>query len=219
MVHDKCIHIVNINNYFPELWELTFPTIYRYANRINADINIISKRKFPDWHIHYEKMQVYRDGYGHMANFLLDMDILIHPQFPDFTQIVPIHHVGFNDNYHASSKFNIKDNGYFLRDGRDVGIASNAVVSYATTHDIFEPLNIRPYQAKDFTENICLVREGDIDEYCLSHNLAKYGLKYTGITWEDWQRQYFIHLGTGDRKLAIDTAKQILQNWNINNDI
>ena len=57
------------------------------------------------------------------------------------------------------------------------------------------------------------MREGDIDEYGLSYNMAKYGLKYTGITWEDWQRFYFVHIGCGDRIKAIDLARNTLYNW------
>jgi len=206
----KLIHVVYINDYFPELWELTLPTIKAYAHRVGAELNIITERKFPDWHINYEKFQVYEDGKHADANFLLDMDILIHPQFPDFSDSITFpHHIAFNDNYHASTKFNVNDNIYFQRDGRDVGIASNAVISFKSTHDAWEPLSITPEQGKQIT----FVREGDIDEYGLSHNMAKYGLKYTGITWEDWQRYYFVHIGCGDRQLAMNTAWQVLNKW------
>lgn len=208
----KIIHVVWINEYFGELWELTKPTIEQYAYRIGAELNIITQRKFHNWHINYEKVQVYYDGLHADANFLIDMDVLIHPQFPDFTSIVPQHHIGFNDNYHISTKCNVADNIYFQRDGRDVGIASNAVVSYRSTHDVWTPLNITPQQGKEIT----FVREGDIDEYTLSHNMAKFGLKYTGITWEDWQRYYFVHIGTDDRNRALNDAYNILNKWNNN---
>jgi hypothetical protein len=205
----KIIHCVYINNYFPELWRYTYPTLVAYANRIGADLNIIEKRKFHDWHINYEKMQVHELGKDADANFLVDSDVLIHPQFPDFIDIIPRHHIAFNDNYNASTKFVLND--YFVRDGRDVGIATNAVVSYRSTHDVWEPLTITPEEGREIT----LVREGDIDEYCLSHNMAKYGLKYTGITWEDWQRQYLVHTGTGDRELAIRMAEEAYELWNL----
>lgn len=206
----KLIHVVYINDYFPELWSLCFPTIQSYAYRIGAEINVITKRKFPEWHINYEKMQVYQDGKYADANFLIDCDVLIHPQFPDFSNGITLpHHIAFNDNYHASSKFHVKDNIYFQRDGRDVGIASNAVISFKSTHDVWEPLSITPEEGRRITH----VREGDIDEYTLSHNMARYGLKYTGITWEEWQRYYFVHLGCGDRDLALSQARSILSEW------
>lgn len=206
----KIIHVVYINDYFPELWRITLPTIKQYAYKTNSELNIITKRKFPNWHINYEKFQVYEDGKHADCNFLLDCDILIHSQFPDFsTNITFPNHIAFNDNYHASTKFNIKDNIYFQRDGRDVGIASNAVISFKSTHDVWEPLSITPEEGRKIT----FVREGDIDEYCLSLNMAKYGLKYTGITWEEWQRYYFVHIGCGDKQIALNTAKTILYNW------
>ena len=206
----KLIHCVYINNYFPELWEMCLPTIKNYAYQIGAELNIITKRKFPQWHINYEKFQVYEDGRFADANFLVDADILIHPRFPDFSTITFPHHIAFNDNYNASTKFNIEDNIYFKRDGRDVGIASNAVISFKSTHDVWTPLEITPEEGRYITH----IREGDIDEFTLSQNMAKFGLKYTGITWEDWQRYYFVHIGTGDRNLAIDLARKTLYNWN-----
>jgi hypothetical protein len=207
----KLIHVVYINDYFPELWEMCYPSIKNYAHRIGAELNVITKRKFPEWHINYEKMQVYEDGKYADANFLLDADILIHPQFPDFSAGITLpHHIAFNDNYHASTKFDVTDNIYFQRDGRDVGIASNAVISFKSTHDAWHPLDITPDEGKRIT----YIREGDIDEYTLSLNMAKYGLKYTGITWEEWQRYYFVHIGCGDRQLALDTAHKTLLQWN-----
>lgn len=206
----KIIHCVYINDFFPELWALCLPTIKQYAYRIGAELNIIQKRKYPQWHINYEKFQVYEDGKEADSNFLIDADILIHPEFPDFsTGITFPHHIAFNDNYHASTKFDLKDNIYFQRDGRDVGIASNAVISFKSTHEVWEPLSITPEQGRRITT----VREGDIDEYALSLNMAKYGLKYTGITWEEWQRYYFVHIGCGDRIRALDLARQTLREW------
>jgi hypothetical protein len=206
----KIIHCVYINDYFPELWEMCLPTIKQYAYKTQSELNIITQRKFTDWHINYEKFQVYEDGKHADCNFLIDADVLIHPQFPDFSNGITLpHHIAFNDNYHASTKFNVKNNIYFQRDGRDVGIASNAVISFKSTHDVWEPLNITPDEGRKIT----YVREGDIDEYTLSLNMAKYGLKYTGITWEDWQRYYFVHIGCGDRTKALDLARQTLYNW------
>lgn len=203
----KILHIVNINDFFPELFEMCFPTIRAYARKNGYALNMITERKFPEFHVNYEKMQVWEDGKDADLNLLVDADVLIHPHFPDVVNIVPPHHVGFNDNYTASTKFKL--NHYFLRDGRDVGIASNFVVSYRSTHDVWEPLTITPEQGRQIT----FVREGDIDELCLSHNLAKYGLKYSGITWEDWMRSFLIHTGTGDKEEALKLARQTLENW------
>ena len=206
----KCIHVVYINDYYPELWSLTYPLILHYAKKINADINVISERKFPDWHMYYEKMQMYEYGKYYDANFLLDADVLIHPGFPDFTTVTKPHHIAFNDNFNASDHYyGVEENIYFQRDGRDVGISTNAVISFKSTHDVWEPLNISPQEAKNI-----LKPHAFIDEYCLSLNMAKYGLKYTGITWEEWQRYYFIHLGNlGSKNTLLQNAYKIIEKW------
>tara|TARA_Y100000033_G_scaffold50633_1_gene61677 strand:+ start:1813 stop:2439 length:627 start_codon:yes stop_codon:yes gene_type:complete len=203
----KILHLVNIGDFFPELFSLSFPTVQAYAERCGYEINLITERKFPEFHINYEKMQVWEDGKDADVNLLVDADVLIHPHFPDVKDIVPPHHIAFNDNYNASSKFNLND--YFLRDGRDVGIASNFVVSYRSTHDLWRPLEITPDEGRRIT----FVREGDIDEYCISQNMSKYGLRYTGITWEPWQREFLIHTGTGDKPLALRMAHEALNKW------
>lgn len=204
----KIIHCVYINDYFPELWHYTLPTIKLYANRIGAELNLITERKYLDWHINYEKMQVWDDGKDADLNFLVDADVLIHPYFPDISEIMPPNCVGFQESYNASRKYKLND--AFIRDGRDIGVVSNVVASGKTTHCFWEPLNITPEEGKEIT----IVREGDIDEYNLSYNLAKYGLKYCGITWEDWQREYLIHIGTEDRQQSLKFAETIITQWN-----
>jgi hypothetical protein len=211
----KLLHVVNINDFFPDLFALCFPTIQAYARRNGYAINMITERKFPDYPINYEKMQVYKDGEGYDLNLLVDADMLIHPHFPDVAQIVPPHRVGFNDNYNISTKFHTDRLDCFLRDGRDIGIATNFVVSYRSTHDVWEPL---PYTAEEI-EDLSIKGLNHrgwghyADEFCLSHNLAKYGLKYSGITWEDWMRPFLIHTGTGDKQEALTLAQQTIELW------
>ena len=38
----KIIHILNIDNFFPEMCELTMPLIQEYAANIGAEINVIT---------------------------------------------------------------------------------------------------------------------------------------------------------------------------------
>lgn len=207
----KIIHCVYIDNFFPELWNYTLPTIKLYANRINAELNIITERKFPDWHINYEKMQVWKDGKDADLNFLVDADVLIHPYFPDIEQIVPLHHVAFQQSYNASRKFKMND--CFMRDGRDIGVASNIIVSGKTTHCLWEPLDMLPEDGMSLT----LGRGrhgGDVDEYTISYNIAKYGLKCARIASEDWQKEYLIHIGTEDKTLSVNFAEKIIHEWN-----
>ena len=215
----KIIHVVNINNFFPELFSLTYPTIKSYAERYSYDINIISERKFPDYPIHYEKFQVFEDGKEALINILCDADMLIHPQLPDMVTHLRRDAIAFNDNYHLSTKYHVDRIPYFMRDGRDVGIATNFVVTSDWTHDAWEPIplsakDIESLAKKEVTEDTNQRGWGHYaDEFAISFNMAKYGLKYTGVTWEDWMRPYLIHTGTGDKNEALNLARETLAQW------
>jgi len=217
----KLIHVVNINNFFPELFALTYPTIRSYAERNGYMINIITERKFPDYPINYEKMQVYEDGKDAEVNILCDADMLIHPEFPDVIKFLKRDSIAFNDNYNISVKYHVDRIRYFMRDGRDVGIATNFVVSSDWTHDVWEPLSLSQKDIEDLAKKENTDSGGAdgrgwghyADEFALSYNMAKYGLKYTGVTWEDWMRPWLIHTGTGDKNEALQIARQTLEKW------
>ena len=217
----KLIHVVNINHFFPELFALTYPTIRSYAERNGYMINMITERKFPDYPINYEKMQVYEDGKDAEVNILCDADMLIHPEFPDVTEFLKRDSIAFNDNYNISWKYHVDRIRYFMRDGRDVGIATNFVVSSDWTHDVWEPLSISQKDIEDLAKKENTDTGGAdgrgwghyADEFALSYNMAKYGLKYTGVTWEDWMRPWLIHTGTGDKNEALQIARQTLEKW------
>ena len=217
----KLIHVVNINDFFPELFALTYPTIRSYAERNGYMINMITERKFPDYPINYEKMQVYEDGKDAEVNILCDADMLIHPEFPDVTTFLKRDSIAFNDNYNISWKYHVDRIRYFMRDGRDVGIATNFVVSSDWTHDVWEPLSLSQKDIEDLAKKENTDTGGAdgrgwghyADEFALSYNMAKYGLKYTGVTWEDWMRPWLVHTGTGDKNEALQIARQTLEKW------
>ena len=184
-------------------------------------INMITERKFPDYPLHYEKFQVYEDGKEAEVNILCDADMLIHPEFPDVVTRLRRDSIAFNDNYNISYKYHVERIPYFMRDGRDVGIATNFVVTSDWTHDAWEPI---PLSAKDI-EDLAKkeVTEGGgsegrgwghyADEFAISFNMAKYGLKYTGVTWEDWMRPWLVHTGTGNKQESLEIARRTLAQW------
>ena len=218
----KLIHVVNINDFFPELFALTYPTIRSYAERNGYMINMITERKFPDYPINYEKLQVYEDGKNAEVNILCDADMLIHPEFPDVTEFLKRDSIAFNDNYNISWKYHVDRIRYFMRDGRDVGIATNFVVSSDWTHDVWKPLPLSQKDIEDLAKKEATEGDNDptqrgwghyADEFALSYNMAKYGLKYTGVTWEDWMRPWLVHTGTGDKNEALQMARDTLEKW------
>lgn len=173
-----CVHTMNIGNFFPELTELTLPTIEDYCRRINADFNIITERIYPEKYVLLEKLQVYEQGKDYDYNIFLDADILVHPDaYNPFNTYIPTATVAFKDNYHATNQ--LKSDIYFERDGRNVGISTCAVFTDKYTHELWKPLDMPLEQIKDNA-----IQDGKskfwrvIDEYALSRNFARYGFKY-----------------------------------------
>jgi len=46
---DICVHVMDIDNYFTELKELTLSTIERFCDNIKANLDIINERKYQNW--------------------------------------------------------------------------------------------------------------------------------------------------------------------------
>ena len=168
-----CIHVLNIGDYFPELYKLTIKTIEAFAERIGADLNIITERKYENWPVLTEKLQIYEAGKGYDWNLLLDADILVHPDAYDpFNNLHPAF-VGCKDSYHANTQLFIDK--YFYRDGRNVGLSSCVVATSQLTHDLWKfPKDLTK---EEILSNILQERK-IVDEYVISRNLAKYGLHY-----------------------------------------
>ena len=202
----RTVHVLIIDNYFPELIKLTLPTVERWAKKLNAKVNIISKRIYPEWPLLYEKMQVYYDGINSDWNILLDADILIQPDTPDpLNTLIHPTQVAAKDSYHADKQF--VNNGmdqYFYRDGRNIGISTCAVAASRLCHDLWTPLEI----SREDAEQRVYKNRAILDEYCISRNLARYGLKLTAILDPKICYNNLYHLGVfgRDKDLLIDIA-------------
>lgn len=69
---------------------MTYPWIEFYANKIGAEIFVISDRKFPGFPPVYEKLQIYKlsKKMKNDWNIYIDSDTLIHPETIDFTNYI-----------------------------------------------------------------------------------------------------------------------------------
>jgi hypothetical protein len=90
----KTVWTVVVDDYFPQLCEITLPNLAAYAKRIGADFQIITERLNPSFPPTYEKTQIWDRGIESDWNILIDADMLISPTFWDVTEIVPEDHVG-----------------------------------------------------------------------------------------------------------------------------
>lgn len=190
----KTIFILNIDNFAPELTRITYPFIRVYAKRIGATIHMITERKFPDWPVTYEKIQIYElaKKIGSNFNLYIDSDALLHPEFLDITAHIPMDTVSCYSRDVADIRW--QTDNYFRRDGRHIGWGNWFSVASEQCLDLWHPLDIPKEEA---LENIFptpneiaagVTREHLIDDYTLSRNVARYGLKFR--TFKDiWKEQ------------------------------
>ncbi len=201
----KTIHILNVDDYFPELTKMTFPLIEKWAKKIGANVNYINKRKYPNHPVTYEKLQVYEMGKKSDWNILIDADFIITNDAPDITLTMKEDVVYIQYEFHASNQF--KSNNIFKSDHRDIGIAGGFIVTSKLTHDLWKPLDI---DIDEIKENPPLERWHILDEYTLSLNIAKNKYKKDGIGYID----KFIHIGVeGESKeKVLEKCHKILKN-------
>jgi hypothetical protein len=203
----KIVHVLYLNNYMPKLCALTLPTLEGYAKKIGADFNLITKRAFKEWPITYEKMQVYKDGINADWNILLDADLIMHPDMPDITTFMNPTVIGCYTSFVRSIHF--PENIYFKRHGGIVGIATNFVVTSRMTHDFWTPFKEK---ASDIVPT--LRNPHQTDEYCVSTNLARYNLKYTGVTFPETIGKFYnldVTTDTHGEEYGVEMAKRYMK--------
>ncbi len=211
MALKKCVFVLATPEYQPEMCSYTLPNLKAYADRLQADFVRIQERRFPDFPINYERMQIYELGKGYDWCINIDADFLIHPMIEDFTEWLPANTVGNWWYSKASNFFNVDRNIYFERDGRDYGIVDCLLATSKLTHDLWEPL---PGPCSEYAD-ICLHNgERRISEFCLSQNAAKYGLKIAGMLRTPEYAQH-INCTTEEQGNPADIAREKLRSWGL----
>jgi hypothetical protein len=183
----KTLWTLNIGNYAPELCELTYPLLLAYARKMGADFQIINERRFPEMPVTYEKLQIFYLGRGNDWNVYVDSDAVIFPDMFDVTERLHKDTVAHYHRDHCINRF--KSNSYFRRDGRDIGAANWFAVASDWCMDLWAPFGIEKQLAETLNEIRPIVVERQsgitpehlIDDYTLSLNIARYGLKFTTV--------------------------------------
>jgi hypothetical protein len=182
----KTIYTLNIDDYSPLIRRLTYPLFERYAKKIGADIVEITERRFPEWPVVYEKLQIYTMAQERQDEWsiYIDADAIVHPDFFDPTDHLSKDTVLHNGHDMAGNRW--KYDRFFRRDGRHIGSCNWFTVASEWCVDLWRPLddltleeavaNIFPIQGEQTTG---LIEASHlIDDYTLSRNIAKYGLKF-----------------------------------------
>ena len=224
----KTVFTLAVNDYAPEICELTYPLIKHYADKIGADFFTIKDRRWPEAPPVYEKMQIYglAQEMGNDWNIYVDSDALIHPNFMDVTNHLNKDTVAHNGRDIADHRW--KYDRFFLRDGRHIGSCNWFTVASDWCIDLWKPLDdITLEEAYGHITptvhelNTIIVPEHLIDDYTLSRNIAKYGLKFTTFL-DILQKlgyppgiEFLWHLYTIPIDHKVMLIKDVLNRWNI----
>jgi hypothetical protein len=221
----KVIWTLNIDNYAPEITALTYPLLKRYAQKIGARFKVISERKFPGWPVVYEKLQIYELGRENDWNIYIDSDALVFPDLFDITDHLAKDTVAHNGNDMAGNRW--RYDRFFRRDGRHIGSCNWLAVASDWTIDLWTPLaDLTLEQALDnIFPTLQEVNHGQfdrshlIDDYVLSRNIAKFGLKFSSV--RDIQQRlgdqtnYFWHAYTIPQAEKLRLMKETLRSWGL----
>lgn len=181
----KTVYTLNIGNYAPEICALTYPLMQAYARKIGADFHVIKERKFPGWPVVYEKLQIYQLGreHGNDWNIFIDSDALINPEMFDVTEHLQKDTVCHNGRDMAGIRWRYDQ--YFRRDGRHIGSCNWFTIASDWCLDLWHPLEDLTLEEAAANINITIgernsgfcAREHLVDDYTLSRNIARFGLK------------------------------------------
>lgn len=173
-----CIHFISIPDYETPFASISLPMVRAYAQRIGATLNIISQRKFPDFPVTYEVVQIFEAGAAYDWNMHVGAGVLIGETLPDPSSYISPDHVATNITYSAQMEFVTQGNIYFERNERDLGVSDDIFLAHNLNHEVWEPLGGSYSQYSHIIKDCC---ERKFGSYVISHNMAKYGLKLSGI--------------------------------------
>ncbi len=180
----KFVYTLNVDNYAPRIRTLTYPTIRGWADKIGAEFREIKDRRYPDFPVTYEKLQIFdlaqQDG-AEWAMYV-DADTLVSPEFFDITDHLTKDTVCHNAVDMAGTRW--RYDSFFRRDGRHIGSGNWFAVVSDWCLDLWHPLTditleeaLNNINVTTAEKNFGIRREHLIDDYVVSRNIARFGLK------------------------------------------
>jgi hypothetical protein len=223
----KTIYTLNVDNYAPEITAITYPLLELFAMKIGADFFVIEERKSPQFPPVYEKLQIREIADERRDDWIyyIDSDALVHPDLFDVTEHLPMDTVLHNANDIAGNRWRYDE--YFRRDGRHIGSCNWFTVASRWCLDLWSPLHdITPEHAIEHNiwptqnERATVIEPSHlIDDYILSRNIARFGLKFTTL------RRILADLGDGGNYLwheytisvdqKVDEMRKVLDAWGL----
>ena len=184
----KTVYTLCVNDYEPEITAITFPFMEAYAKKIHADFHVITNRIYPEAPPAYEKLQIYDLSVKHENdwNIFFDADALIHPEFFDVTAVLNKDMTVSNGTDFVPHRF--RPNEYFMRDGRMIGKGNWLAIASDWCRDYWRPLDTPFSEAiKDIfptvdETNFGITPEHLLDDYTISMNISRFGLKHQLIS-------------------------------------
>lgn len=225
---NKLLVTLNIGGgYAPEIVKLTQPFQAQYAQKIGAEYHIITERKFAHTALplNVEKFQLHTIAPEFEYTLFIDADAWISPDCPDlFEMFGDKGTVFFNGIDNRLDRF-AADN-YSRRSGSRVGACTWLVgCSDWTAADLWAPPEDWAAAVNSISLMWCEEKTGHcrqphlIDDYQLSSNIARYGLKVKTVNdlAKDMGRQntWFAHLYNCDPHLKVIEIRRRLDEMGI----
>jgi hypothetical protein len=205
----------------------------RYAAKIGATFRVIRERKWPDLPPVMEKFQVWemaQSSVGVNWHIFLDADALIHPDMFDVTALLGMD-TTFSGITSDMTLQRFKPDQYFLRDGRFIGKGNWCAGFSEWCLDYYRPP--MPFTKATIDRLCCNIQltvaeqqsgvmypSHLIDDYIVSRNIARYGLKHTLIS-EVGARfglnaaPYLWHKYLQDSDRKILEMRDVLKQWGL----
>lgn len=223
----KALFTLAVDGYAPAIIEITFPLLRHLAKRMGAEFVVIKDRRFPGWPPVYEKLQIYQlaQEMGNDWNMFLDADALVHPECIDFTLYLSrdtVAHMGCDV---ASVRWTY--DRYFRRDGRNIGSCNWCALASDWCVELWKPLDdltleeaLAMIQPTVHETRTVVTPEHLIDDFTLSRNIARYGLKFKPLTEVMVEQglegaEFFWHAYTISTAEKVEQMRKVLTNWKV----
>jgi hypothetical protein len=192
-----------------QVFELTEPSIRKYAEKINCDFKKIESNN--EWDKF--KVKTYFETYQRIL--LLNENIIIRQDCPDLFEIVPKTHVGlFEESRYAfriSNMKNIFDNFDYDIEKWDGKYYNSGVILFSRSHtEFFKTSNSQSVDFESFLNFIISKNKIKVHDITYKFNRTHYIDKFIGMTRLD---SYVIHYKDAPNSIVKDHIIKDLNSW------